>query len=287
MVNSSHDEIKLNFNITRRNSLAIGSIFASLLLEGCKFHDRHRIFMEFENSPNCYVTGTKILTPDGPKNIDDLNSGEPVIVSSGRTKAVRWVGRRRYSRRPHEDWPDEVKPVRIARGALREGLPNADLYVSQNHRLYLDGMLIRAADLINESSIAVDSRATTVSLEYLHVLVEGDHDIIFAQGAPSETLLFDTDVLRQFDNFCDLKDLPQHESHNSAATCAPVYDYGSCGRLDMLCSHFRSALSPFVDRRNPADKVRDVLMNRRLGAWRGQIQGEIAMGSHAWGAGLP
>ena len=268
MVNINHDKPRANYSMTRRNSLAIGSMFASILLEGCKFHDRDRIILEFENSPNCYVAGTQILTPNGPTSIQNLRPGDKVSVSEGRTKPIQWVAQRRYLRSEHDEWPEEVRPVRIARGALGDGVPDADLYVSQNHRLFLDGMLIRAIDLIDGKAIALDPWSERNTLEYFHLLVEGEHDIIFAQGAASETLLFDALLLRQFDNFQGIERIPVDQTTCAAAPFAPVYDHGSHGRLAMIRSHFRSALAPFVDIRNNVDRMRDALMERRLGIWR-------------------
>jgi hypothetical protein len=270
MVNMNHDESRVDLRITRRNSLAIGSALASILLEGCKTHDRgrERIIIEFENAPNCYVAGTQILTPGGPITIEKLRPGDRVVVSEGKIKPILWVARRRYVRSEREAWPEAVRPVRISRGALGGGAPNEDLYVSQNHRLFLHGMLVRVADLIDGNAIALDSWSEWNNLEYFHLLVEGEHDIAMAQGVPSETLLFDPLVLRQFDNFQEIERLHLLQSGHVATPFAPVYDYGSHGRLAIIRSHLRSALAPFVDARNDVDKLRDVLMARRLGVWR-------------------
>src|SRR5471032_460857 len=87
---------------------------------------------------------------------------------------------------------------------------------------FLDGMLIRAIDLIDGKAIALDSWSERNTLEYFHLLVEGEHDIIFAQGAASETLLFDALLLRQFDNFQGIERLPLHQTPYVAKPFAPV-----------------------------------------------------------------
>jgi hypothetical protein len=72
------------------------------------------------------------------------------------------------------------------RGALGRGLPRRDLRVSRQHRLWLDGRLIAAARLIGRPGIARDDRCAP--LTYPHLLSDS-HEILFAEGAPAESLL--------------------------------------------------------------------------------------------------
>ena len=63
-------------------------------------------------------------------------------------------------------------------------MPRRDLWISPNHAMYLDGLLIEAKDLVNGVSIVQADRVEKV--EYFHVELE-THDVIIAEGALSET----------------------------------------------------------------------------------------------------
>jgi Hint domain len=62
------------------------------------------------------------------------------------------------------------------------------LYVSPNHALLLDGVLIPAIYLVNGSSIVQAMPEGVEEIEYFHVELE-IHEVIFAEGAAVETLL--------------------------------------------------------------------------------------------------
>jgi hypothetical protein len=175
--------------VSRRNAAAMCGILAGSLLSSCKqgVQVQNEENEDNDHKPNCYVKGTGILTPQGERRIEELAVGELVTTSIGTARPIKWIARRRYVRAENKQWMDGTKPVRIARSALQADVPHADLFVSQNHCLYLEGMLIRAANLINGSSITLDPFKDFAEIEYLHIMV-GVHDIILAQGAPCETL---------------------------------------------------------------------------------------------------
>ena len=63
-----------------------------------------------------------------------------------------------------------------------------DLLVSPCHAMFLDGLLIPASSLVNGTTIRQESWVERV--EYVHIEL-AEHDVIFAEGAPSETFLHD------------------------------------------------------------------------------------------------
>jgi tetratricopeptide (TPR) repeat protein len=92
------------------------------------------------NAP-CFSRGTRILTDKGEIAIERLEIGDLVVTASEDKRPIRWIGRRAYDGRMIAGKP-HVLPIRIYAGALSEGLPARDLYVSPEHALFIDGALI-------------------------------------------------------------------------------------------------------------------------------------------------
>ncbi len=139
----------------------------------------------------CYVRGTRILTPDGERPIEDLRPGDLVTTRDNGAQPIRWIGFSRAAAR------GTLAPVRLARGALGRGLPRRDLLVSRQHRMLLCSpvvermfgtkeVLVPAIKLLGLTGASVED--TGRSVDYFHLLTDR-HEIIFAEGAPSETLL--------------------------------------------------------------------------------------------------
>ncbi len=82
----------------------------------------------------------------------------------------------------------DILPVCIKAGALADNVPARDLWISPHHAMYFEdasgGMLIEAKDLVNGVSIVQAERVDKV--EYFHIELD-THDVILAEGAPSET----------------------------------------------------------------------------------------------------
>jgi hypothetical protein len=133
----------------------------------------------------CFGAGTRIRTPDGDVPVESLAIGQLVLSAAGEAKPIRWIGHRTIDIRRHRD-PDMVRPIRIAAGALAEGVPVRDLLVSPDHAMLVDGALIPVRLLVNHRSITEETRSTTVT--YYHVELDR-HDIIVAEGAAAESYL--------------------------------------------------------------------------------------------------
>ena len=161
----------------------------------------------------CYTPGTLIRTPAGETPAGNLRIGDLVTTLDGTAEPIVWIGRRSYAgrflaRQPH------LLPVRIQAGALGDGLPKRDLLVSPCHAMYLDGVLVPAASLINGHTIRQDSYAERV--DYVHIEL-AEHDVIFAEGAPSETFL-DDDSRNAFHNVSEFAAL-----YGDAPVGKPIY----------------------------------------------------------------
>ena len=217
---------------------------------------------------NCFLKGTKILTADGERKIEDLAVGDLLPTMFGGLRPVQWIGRYPIRKSdPSKPWVKDALPIRIARSALGPELPHADLYVTGYHSLLIDGVLAPAATLINGTTIVRDEEREYDELEYFHVKLES-HDVIYAEGVLAETLLEVTESAVNFADYLRQYGTPATDE----ARCAPyVYAFG--GR-DELKSRFRSALSPWIDLRNEADKFRDRIEEREV-----MISGSEALAS--------
>ena len=145
-------------------------------------------------SVSCYGRGTLIRTPWGELAIEDLEIGDPVMTMNG-AKPVRWIGRRSYAGHFIAGRRD-ILPIRIHAGALGDGLPHRTLLVSPDHAMFLDGLLVPAAALVNGVSVTQADHVDTV--EYFHIEFDR-HEIIWAAGAASESFI-DDDSRRMFHN---------------------------------------------------------------------------------------
>jgi hypothetical protein len=158
---------------------------------------------DFAAATYCFAAGTLIATPEGPKPVERLAVGDPVVTADGRGVPVLWIGRQQLRK------PGPVDPsglVQIRAGALGDGLPHCDLTVTADHGMVLDGFVINASALVNGGSIDwVPSSELPETFTVYHVETEG-HEVILANGAPSETFI-DYRDRRAFDNFDEYLDL--------------------------------------------------------------------------------
>lgn len=143
------------------------------------------------NFLTCYCLGTRILTPSGDVPIEQLTVGDQVTTRDRGAQPIRWIGTATVRAE------GKLAPIRIAAGALGIGLPIRDLYVSRQHRMLLvskiaermfgsSEILVPAIKLVGVRGIEIDTRPREVS--YCHLLLD-THEVIYAEGAPSESLL--------------------------------------------------------------------------------------------------
>jgi hypothetical protein len=133
---------------------------------------------------SCFAAGTCIMTPDGPVAIERLKSGDIVTTASGQLKPITWIGRRAVDCRRHPA-PHTVWPIRVRMGAFAAQVPVRDLYLSPDHAVFVDNVLIPIKYLVNGDTIL---QVRYSSIDYFHIELSG-HDIVMAEGLTVETYL--------------------------------------------------------------------------------------------------
>jgi VCBS repeat-containing protein len=155
------------------------------------------------NGVVCFCAGTLIETPEGPRRIETLRVGDLVRSLDGPAQPIRWIGRSEVSPQMRRANP-KLHPVRISAGSLGAGLPERDLLVSRQHRILLKSriaehmfgvseVLIPAIKLTSLPGIHVDDSGPDFT--YMHLLFD-HHEVIFAEGAPAESLFTGPEALK-------------------------------------------------------------------------------------------
>ncbi|KMW56064.1 hypothetical protein AIOL_001016 [Candidatus Rhodobacter oscarellae] len=153
--------------------------------------------------PYCFLTGTQIATPSGERSVEALQVGDQILTANGDTAAIKWVGRRSVAGPMTWAHGDQLAPVCIAAGALGN---HSDLYVSADHGMIVDGLVINASALVNGDTVRfVPVSEMPQEFTYYHIETE-NHDVILANGAPSETFI-DVAGRAAFDNYQEYLDL--------------------------------------------------------------------------------
>ncbi len=214
----------------------------------------------------CFLKGTKIRTAEGERKVEDLAVGDMLPTLFGGIRPIQWVGRYSYGKsNPAKPWANDARPIRIARSALAPNVPHADLFVTSAHALFIDDVLVPAGDLINGITITRYAADEFDELEYYHIKL-ADHDVIYAEGAACETLLT---VSKTANNFAEYESAAD-ASETDESRCAPLLSYR--GGRSQLRSRFRSAMSPWYDRREKLDILRDRLEARAFALCGGMQQ---------------
>ena len=156
--------------------------------------DTLKITINANDVAPCFAAGTHLATPAGAVAVESLTIGDSVLTADGRVETVQWIGHRSVDCARHPQ-PEAVWPVRVAAGAFGPGLPLRDLYLSPDHAIFADGVLIPVKHLINGSSITQEPVA---AVTYFHVELSR-HEVVLAEGLPVESYL-DTGDRASFTN---------------------------------------------------------------------------------------
>ena len=177
----------------------------------------------------CFAAGTRIATARGEVAVEDVRVGEQVRVLLGGGAAgdglaqVVWVGRREVDCAGHAT-PRKVWPVRVAAGAFGPGRPHSELWLSPDHAVYVEGVLIPVRCLVNGSTI---TQVPVDRVVYHHVELE-QHDVLLAEGLPAESFLDMRDGSNYANRSGPVRLYPDYSARMwEAFGCAPLIVTGS------------------------------------------------------------
>jgi glycosyltransferase involved in cell wall biosynthesis len=172
-------------------------------------------------TPACFCAGTLVLTDRGEVPVEELRIGDRLMTSAGAARVLKWIGRRSYAGRLAAGNP-KVQPVCVKQSALADGVPRRDLWLSQEHALYVEGQLVPAGLLVNGRSICVAEAFEEI--HYFHLELE-THDVILAEGTPAESFI-DDDSRGIFHNAAEFHRLYPTATRELARYCAPRVEEG-------------------------------------------------------------
>ena len=151
-------------------------------------------FTNIENVIPCFCPGSVVSTLTGPKLVEDLQIGDHVLTRDNGYKPIRWIGRKsldstELARRP------QMRPIRIAQGALGKQAPIRDMLVSPQHRMLVTSTalslllgepeaLVCAKHLTHRDGVEI--AAETDGVTYIHFMFDS-HEIVHVDGTWSES----------------------------------------------------------------------------------------------------
>ncbi len=154
-------------------------------------------------TPECFLTGTRILTESGYKLVEELKIGERVQTAEGELADIKWIGYQTCEPGAVAN-PLRGNPVLIKAGALGDNLPIQDLYISPDHSLFIDGLLINAGALVNDMSII--KTEPTETFVYHSIELE-NHALLTVEGTLAESYLPHQESRENYDNGAEYEQL--------------------------------------------------------------------------------
>ena len=153
-------------------------------------------FFTFENTGVvCFTSGTLIATPKGEVPIDTLRPDDLVLTRDNGPQPLVWIGQR-YVGRAELAQNEKLRPIKLQPTLIGSHSP---LIVSRQHGmlLRLDGeeTLVRAVHLTKLSGQGAAIMHGCSGVTYVHLMFE-THQVVFAQGAPSESFYPGPQALR-------------------------------------------------------------------------------------------
>lgn len=151
----------------------------------------------------CFAGNTRIASMQGLMPVMDLSVGDYVMTLDHGYQPIRWIGCKTLDAADLARNP-KLRPIRIKAGALAEGVPEQDLVVSPQHRVLVRSAVSERMFGVRSVLIAankllpldgVDVAMDISQVDYYHIMFD-DHQVVFANGAPAESLYPGTEMMR-------------------------------------------------------------------------------------------
>ncbi|MCG6903093.1 MAG: Hint domain-containing protein [Rhodobacter sp.] len=182
------------------------------------------------DEPPCFVSGTLVDTPHGPRPIEDLRAGDAVLTRDNGVQVIRWTGARHIALGGDTE-TEPLQPIRLRKDCFGPGVPDRDLLLSPMHRVLLrdpiiplltgtDEVLCAVRHLVNGQTIV---REAVGDVRYHHLLFD-DHQVLSTSGCGSESFYPGRVGLEGFADetrnevltlFPDLRSLPESYGHTA------------------------------------------------------------------------
>lgn len=183
----------------------------------------------------CFAAGTRIASEHGDVLVEHLVVGDRVRAKNAGLASIKWIGHRTFDCARHPD-PQAIWPVRVSRGAFAAETPHRDLWLSPDHAVLINGVLIPIKHLVNDRTIAQERWEAVC---YFHIELDR-HDILLAEGLPCESFL-DTGNRSDFENGG-----PAMRLHPDFAV--RTWDAKGCAPLVVWGAELQAARAALLDR---------------------------------------
>ncbi len=141
----------------------------------------------------CFCGGTDILTPSGYRKVETLKAGDLVVTDTGAAVPILWCGHSHVSVADMQADPS-LRPLRIMADAIAPGVPFADLLVSAQHRVVIEGVWTEL--YFGEPAVLVPAKylvgpiaqidMPSEDVVYYHILLE-QHEVLISNGLMTES----------------------------------------------------------------------------------------------------
>jgi hypothetical protein len=157
----------------------------------------HQEDNRYEDFVACFTTGAAIETKRGLIYVQDLVVGDMILTLDNGFQPLRLILQRSVSSTDLVEKP-KLRPVRITAGALGQGMPARDLLVSPQHRFLTHSPI--AKRMFGEAEVLISAKKLTAlpgiwveeaceKVVYYHLVMD-QHEIVYAEGAPTESYFF-------------------------------------------------------------------------------------------------